>query len=316
MINLNKKIVWAAVTLTMFYLCACENGSVLVDHEIKKNGIIKSDDDFSSSAEQTTPQNALSEEELKSILEAKLSTWSSEQIFIGEKKTGYEMKNKMDVYNLAKAVTDDSFAFNEIRANGKAVYKNESQETIKYDEGLGYWEFIGKEQSKYDNVQTPMTDQAAKEKTELVLNSLGIDLGEVGKIYVTGIGVSTEEDALVGKATAVARHVRIYRQINSVPVLDSQVLATYGLDGEPINIEVRWPNFKVNSDCVVKTRGEVIDQLVDSAYSSLSSLKYDSIQSKIAYAFSRQENLHTPVLHIRYSNEYGESNELMAALCN
>ena len=64
--------------------------------------------------------------------------------------------------------------------------------------------------------------------------------------------------------------VRDHDALNGLGVTGSRLMATYGLDGKPFRVEVRWPDFVLKTsaelrgrDRVLKDSAEFVGRLID-----------------------------------------------------
>lgn len=249
---------------------------------------------------------------LIAALDHQIVAWSSEGLLQRPLNTGLELSDTFLIYDLAKSKRDGAFEFSALRNNGKTVYKNHSGETVKYDLSRGYWEFIGRETVTPAGSAAALSNERAEARTLELLRSIGLDEQEFGSIITTGVGTSSETQIPVGAATAIARHTGVSRQLGGVRVLDSRAAITYGLDGEPINLEIRWPDFAIASGCEILTREEAMERVARSLSRDAVDFEAASIRSQIVYDYDRAMRLHHPALHLKCSVQ---GDEVLVSLC-
>jgi hypothetical protein len=168
--------------------------------------------------------------------------------------SGPQLEKPLEV---ASSLSRESFEYVETRPNGRAVYKNASRDvTVKVDPGRGYWKLIAPPPPPGTGA-TVFSLQDAEQETLRLYGEFGLPVEQGGAVIVTDIGRMTSD----GARAVVARHVRIHREVNGLRVTGSRLMATYGLDGTPFRVEVRWPDFALKPADQLRDRDQVLSDL-------------------------------------------------------
>ena len=244
--------------------------------------------------------HSIGDEELTKILEENIEEWNTATLAtIDESFLGFEAVDALPIYETATAKDSGSFEFVEIRENGRTVYKNDENETVKYNIERGYWKFISPEKTAPVADSESLTNWGAQIEAEDLFSLLGLPVEEKADTIAVGIGVSTEEQDALNTATAVGRHVVMSRRMNEKKVLGSSFVADYNLDGSLQILEIRWPVIELPEDCVIASKEEFISKLVSSASSDFNKMDTSkALTSSIVYYYDEENGVHIPAIQI------------------
>ena len=158
--------------------------------------------------------------------------------------------NEKIALDTARIFNDENLVLSEKRSNSFVVYRNsDDTKILKYSDQHGYWKFVTRfDSSASKNLAYPaLSDEDAHEKTEELFRDLTLPEQEKGDYVAVGIGeAGATEDGDLIPPKVIARHVRIFRKVNNIRVLDSHLMATYDLSGKPFRIKLVRP--KINLD--------------------------------------------------------------------
>ena len=201
----------------------------------------------------------------------------------------------------------DGYEFTELRENGRTVYKD-GIKTIKYNKNKGFWKYMGIEKDVSDiPLDSQISNGDATKLAEEFFEKLALPEEEKGSIYSRGIGISTEEDAENQTGKVIARHAQIHRKINGYKVYRSRLLAIFNMDEELIQVEVRWPDFKLKPNCTICTEDELADIYSDNPDAIFGNIdNVVELHSEIVYLFDEDTLYHYPAMRnfVRRNDEY------------
>jgi hypothetical protein len=214
-------------------------------------------------------------------------------------------------WNIAPLVSESSFTFKELRSNGRVVYQGDRC-IYKYNPETGYWKFISEPTLFDGSLKNPLTDEEAKKRAEALFDELGLPESEKGEVFAAGIGgAGMGPSGETAPIRAEARHVRIYRRINDMRVLDSHLMMTYNLDGTVARMEVRWPSFRLEEEMEPLDRDSVISDLaqeIAERFGNTEDIK--EINARAVYWYDEENDLFEPTLMLGFGLANGEVSPL------
>jgi len=211
--------------------------------------------------------------------------------------------------NLAQYLTSTELVHESVTYSGKNIYKDVgNREMIMYDSSVGFWKYISPPPVDYQEVETTFSDEDALIATEELFEQFGLPLNEKAGHTATAVGESDMgSDGIVSQAREIARHVRLYREVNGLRVWGSKMMATYTLDGRVFRIGVDWPPFKVvsNIDKAVDRETAIKDlaKTLGDSYTDVSQIL--EMKAQIVYLLDKNVRAYDPtvLVHIRPTNE-------------
>ena len=244
-----------------------------------------------------------------SLLEEEMPTWNGAINEVPD--TVAEMPFQLPPNEMAAEVSNEEFIFFEERNNGRSVYKNSTGNSVfKYDDSIGYWKFISpsKNNATFPEGMIELDDDGALLLANRLFDSFGLPYKERGGFVSVGVGdANATPRGPVGRPKAVARHVRIFRRINWIPVFDSHLMVTYNFDGTPFRVEVRWPRFVIDETKPLIGRKTVIKDLASwfiRMYPGNESIgkAISRIDPAIVYYFIEEEGVFEPTIMLSIFN--------------
>jgi len=327
MFNLKTvSVVFLVATVFVFCLSCGDLSHTTDDIAYSENGeLMAIVEEFNPTAQ----KNSISTEkrsEIARILDDNLVQWAGAQLRNKPaNSTGFRMSDPLEVFQIATQKPRDFMSYVETRANGREVYRDNNGNTVKRRTQNGYWKYISRTQKTnwgMDLGSAMLSDEQARSKLVDIFDKLGLQKDEMGQVFSTGIGVSTEEDIKTQTGTVVGRYIEIQRQINGVLDFDSKVAATYELDGNLTSLEVRWPEFRLPEGCAIWDR----DGFIAKVSSEMPELFADvnegrGVASRTVYVFDEDAGVHVPSLQFSYENgtklgfNRPEQKDLFLSLC-
>ncbi|MGA1839649.1 MAG: hypothetical protein ACMUIU_03405 [bacterium] len=221
------------------------------------------------------------------------------------KQGSFKIDHPIELYTEITQEVSDGLIFYNKRKNGRIVYQDTNRAiTVKYDLNNGYWKMIMPPQIVPEEVDS-LTDSQALGLTEVIYKNIGLQQVEKGNCITTSVGEQdVAPDGTEMPAKVIARHTRIWREVNGIPVLGSRLMATYTLDGKPFRVEIRWPQFILNESSSVKNRVQVLKELPREIKSQLGKIQdIADIQASMVYACSSETLEYEPAIFLEVQFE-------------
>lgn len=246
-----------------------------------------------SSATHSAAASRDARERARAAIERALPEWDNGiNQLSGDQRSKFD-PSAQDALKLAELVTKEKFAFSEVRKNGRTVYKNKSQDSVvKVNPRTGYWKYISPLHES-SNGRHALSDEQAESDALKLFDKFDLPKEEIGRVRSAGIAGA----ARGGDAEIVARSVRVGREVNGVPVDESEFTVTYNPDGSVARSERRWPSVELDG-AEVATREEAVAQLTDALADDFASGDVEAGAS-LHYFYDEETGLHEPFLRVR-----------------
>lgn len=212
--------------------------------------------------------------------------------------------------NARNLSTESEVAFWGYDALGRETYFNHTERIgIKYSGEGGYYKYVTPPLSDEETIPASnYSDADAIADAEMLWNGLELPEEERDAVFATGIGVADiGPDGEKSDGRAIARHVRMTREINGIRAIDSDFSCEYMLNGRLIYFRVRWPAFRLQVNEGIATADEareaIAKRLCDS---NLDSKIIKNGHSEVVYRY-RENGYHEPVLEVTFDNAEGET---------
>lgn len=196
---------------------------------------------------------------------------------------------------MAQGLVSERLEYAESRMNGRDVYRDaRGRVTVKADAGRGYWKMISPvpgAEARLGGFSLSDAEAAARQ----VFDAFALPPEEAGAVYARDIAVRFSEEEVV----IDSRHVRIEPKVNGLRVPDSQLMVTYGLDGTPFRVEVRWPPFRLKPVSSLKPRAQAAEAIAQAVAQAMDAgRKVDKVVSQLVYDFDEEEKTFEPVVKV------------------
>lgn len=240
---------------------------------------------------------------------ASLPQWSDD-MFLATREIGSQPDDLFDGPSRILEVVNGplDLSFYESRANGNAVFVAKDRELlVKHNAGLGYWKMIAPH--KEVSITAPISDEEAVGFALHAAAEIGLSEEEFGEVRAAGVASQVElPDGTLAEPRVIARHVRLSREVNGLPVFGSTYMATYNLDGDPFRVEVRWPRFQLAAARRVEPR-HITEVKLAALIENDAALVEEptAVRSTLGYFFDETEGTFAPGLTVEIDAQLGEA---------
>lgn len=227
------------------------------------------------------------------------------------------MTAPMELAKHIPLVNIDDFKSIGERSNGKSVFSNQRDATLKFDENQGFWRYV-RTQDLDKKITNPITNDDAEKMTEKLFQEFELQSDQKAKTHAVGIAIAATRQEGEQQYTLIGRHVRIYRQIEGWRVEGSRIMADYELDGALKKFQISWPEIVVKESCSLSSTEKVIEKLAEDKEGHF--VNYDGserILSKPLYVELDETGEYIPALRVSFGSSERErvGNQFIASLC-
>ncbi|HKQ59881.1 MAG TPA: DUF6345 domain-containing protein [Candidatus Polarisedimenticolaceae bacterium] len=189
--------------------------------------------------------------------------------------------------------SDGTRSFQTDRGRGRVRYTNQTRQ----------FSYVG-------SPRVPWDETASRNLVLALAGQLGIPSPEYSQIYVdtvAGYGFPSSDPSSTPATTTLAeRMVTLERRIHGLPVVESLVRAAVSNTGQIARLLVRWPNFRLRPGLTLRSRQEVVDEIV----AHLDAVEGgQSLGLYVQLAYGRVGTDYLPVAMVRYTD--ARSGELL-----